>query len=231
MGVARKVPRRASDHPRRRAAVAGRRSTLRAGASPCWQQPRAIPTLKQAMIKATTEAEEQLVKPLFQFRNYGQQLPHNWSTIANEVRVRNRLFHAHGRCEIEHPGQFAERNEIFLPGPRCIGRAAQQRQPLHRDLREGSDAAGQRLLVAIDLQRAPFLRRQPDQPLLGRHQEQRPQAFPRRFAYNLRAARCAGGRRTARQLAASAEGGFFPLCPRLLAEGGSPRTARGHRLP
>ena len=24
------------------------------------------------------------MKPLFQFRNYGQQLPHNWSTISNE---------------------------------------------------------------------------------------------------------------------------------------------------
>jgi hypothetical protein len=24
------------------------------------------------------------VTPLFQFRNYGQQLPHHWSTISNE---------------------------------------------------------------------------------------------------------------------------------------------------
>lgn len=42
------------------------------------------PKLKQAMTEAAREAEEKLVKPLFQFRNYGQQLPHNWSTIANE---------------------------------------------------------------------------------------------------------------------------------------------------
>jgi hypothetical protein len=41
------------------------------------------PKLKAAMIKAAVEADEQLVKPLLQFRNYGQQLPHNWSTIAN----------------------------------------------------------------------------------------------------------------------------------------------------
>lgn len=41
------------------------------------------PKLKPLLIKAATEAEEQLVKPLLQFRNYGQQLPHNWSTIAN----------------------------------------------------------------------------------------------------------------------------------------------------
>jgi hypothetical protein len=43
------------------------------------------PRLKQAMTEAAKEAEERLVKPLFQFRNYGQQLPHNWSTISNEA--------------------------------------------------------------------------------------------------------------------------------------------------
>lgn len=42
------------------------------------------PTLKPALIKAATEADEQLVEPLFQFRNWGQQLPHHWSTISNE---------------------------------------------------------------------------------------------------------------------------------------------------
>ena len=30
------------------------------------------------------ESDELLVTPLFQFRNYGQQLPHYWSTISNE---------------------------------------------------------------------------------------------------------------------------------------------------
>jgi hypothetical protein len=42
------------------------------------------PAIKQAMIEGAREADEKLVKPLFQFRNYGQQLPHNWSTISNE---------------------------------------------------------------------------------------------------------------------------------------------------
>jgi hypothetical protein len=45
----------------------------------------ADPKLKTAMEKAAAEADEQLVKPLFQFRNYGQQLPHNWTTISNEA--------------------------------------------------------------------------------------------------------------------------------------------------
>ncbi|TPM95239.1 DUF1254 domain-containing protein [Mesorhizobium sp. B2-1-3A] len=42
------------------------------------------PKMKQAMIDAAKDAEEKLVTPLFQFRNYGQQLPHHWSTISNE---------------------------------------------------------------------------------------------------------------------------------------------------
>jgi hypothetical protein len=42
------------------------------------------PAIKQAMIEGAKEADEKLVKPLFHFRNYGQQLPHNWSTISNE---------------------------------------------------------------------------------------------------------------------------------------------------
>ena len=43
------------------------------------------PTLKAAMTDGAKEADEKLVKPLFQFRNYGQQLPHHWSTISNEA--------------------------------------------------------------------------------------------------------------------------------------------------
>jgi hypothetical protein len=42
------------------------------------------PKLKQAMTEGAKQADEFLVKPLFQFRNYGQQLPANWSTISNE---------------------------------------------------------------------------------------------------------------------------------------------------
>ena len=45
---------------------------------------QADPAIKQAMIDGAKEAEATLVTPLFQFRNYGQQLPHHWSTISNE---------------------------------------------------------------------------------------------------------------------------------------------------
>ena len=46
---------------------------------------KADPQIKQAMTQGAQEAEEELVEPLFQFRNYGQQLPHHWSTISNEA--------------------------------------------------------------------------------------------------------------------------------------------------
>ena len=42
------------------------------------------PKIRQAMLDGAKDADEKLVKPLFQFRNYGQQLPHHWSTISNE---------------------------------------------------------------------------------------------------------------------------------------------------
>lgn len=41
--------------------------------------------LKAAFTAGAKESDELLVKPLFQFRNYGQQLPHYWSTISNEA--------------------------------------------------------------------------------------------------------------------------------------------------
>jgi len=41
------------------------------------------PALKSAMIKAAEETEEQLITPLLQFRNWGEQLLYNWSTISN----------------------------------------------------------------------------------------------------------------------------------------------------
>ena len=46
---------------------------------------KADPKLKDAMTKAAAEADVQLVKPLFEFRNYGLQLPHHWSTTTNNA--------------------------------------------------------------------------------------------------------------------------------------------------
>ncbi len=42
------------------------------------------PSLKAPMIAAAAEVEQQVVRPLFEFRNYGEQRPDHWSTISNE---------------------------------------------------------------------------------------------------------------------------------------------------
>jgi hypothetical protein len=42
------------------------------------------PSLKESMVRAVAEVEAQVIAPLFEFRNYGQQLAHHWSTISNE---------------------------------------------------------------------------------------------------------------------------------------------------
>ena len=39
--------------------------------------------IKQVLTQAALDADKDLVKPLFEFRNWGLQLPHNWSTQVN----------------------------------------------------------------------------------------------------------------------------------------------------
>jgi len=41
------------------------------------------PALKQAMIDEARKTDAEVIDPLLQFRNYGLQLPHHWSTVSN----------------------------------------------------------------------------------------------------------------------------------------------------
>lgn len=41
------------------------------------------PKIKAAIVEAAKEADEEIVAPLFEFRNYGIQLPYHWSTVRN----------------------------------------------------------------------------------------------------------------------------------------------------
>jgi hypothetical protein len=45
----------------------------------------ADPKLKALLKQTAQEAEEELLKPLFQFHNYGIPLPHNWTTLNNNA--------------------------------------------------------------------------------------------------------------------------------------------------
>lgn len=50
------------------------------------------PALKQAMIDEAEKADRELVDPLLQFRNWGVNLPHYWSTIINGARFGTDYF-------------------------------------------------------------------------------------------------------------------------------------------
>ena len=41
------------------------------------------PRIKQVLTQAGSEAEKELIQPLFEFRNWGLQLPYHWSTQVN----------------------------------------------------------------------------------------------------------------------------------------------------
>ncbi|MEN0105487.1 MAG: DUF1254 domain-containing protein [Pseudomonas sp.] len=44
---------------------------------------QADPALKQAAIDEAKKTDSEVIDPLLQFRNYGLQLPHHWSTVSN----------------------------------------------------------------------------------------------------------------------------------------------------
>ncbi len=116
------------------------------------------PALKDAMIKAAAEADEQLVTPLFQFRNYGEQLPHNWSTISNEAAFGTDYFTrtavAKSNILVNSPNETKYFYQDFDADAARLNGANRYTVTFAK----GSDAAGQRLLVAHALQRASFLR-------------------------------------------------------------------------
>src|SRR5262245_18421491 len=43
------------------------------------------PALKAAMMDEATQTDNELVGPLLQFRNWGEQLPHHWSMTSNNA--------------------------------------------------------------------------------------------------------------------------------------------------
>ena len=106
------------------------------------------PALKNAVIDEATKTEKEMVAPLLQFRSWGLQLPFNWSTTSNNAAFGTDTFTRTAVAKSNILVNAPVGNEIFLSGPRCVRGAAQQRQSLHRDLRQGSNPASGRLLVA-----------------------------------------------------------------------------------
>ena len=110
----------------------------------------AVKTL--TIVEAAREAEEELVNPLFQFRNYGQRLRHHWSTISFGTDYFTRTAVAKSNILVNSPDE----TKYFYQDLDETG-AAQQRQKVYGYLPQGWHVAGEWLLVALNLQRAPFL--------------------------------------------------------------------------
>jgi len=52
----------------------------------------ADPRVKEVLVKAAAAADKEVVDPLFQFRNYGLQLPAHWSTVDNGAQFKADYF-------------------------------------------------------------------------------------------------------------------------------------------
>lgn len=57
-----------------------------------WEAANQDPKLKQALQQALVEADKELVKPLFEFRNWGIPLPNNWTTQNNGAQFGTDYF-------------------------------------------------------------------------------------------------------------------------------------------
>lgn len=57
-----------------------------------WAAAGADPKLKQALVQGATVADNELVTPLFEFRNYGLPLPSNWTTQNNGAKFGTDYF-------------------------------------------------------------------------------------------------------------------------------------------
>ena len=176
------------------------------------------PALKPAVIKAAAEADDaarQAAVPV------SQLWPAASAPLVDDLQrgcVRHRLLHPHGGGEVKHPGQLAERDEVFLSGPRCIRCAAQRRQQLHCDLPEGADAPVNGFWsLTLYNEHHFFVPNELNRYSLG-HQEQNVEAERGRLAH----VPCAGGLAAAgaaRQLAAvTKRRRLLAVCPCLLAE-------------
>ncbi len=116
------------------------------------------PKLKAAMIEAAMEADEKLVKPLFEFRNYGQQLPHHWSTISNEAAFGTDYF----------TRTAVAKSNIFVNAPietkyfyQDLDESGERLHGANRytvTFAKGRDTTGQRILVSDAVQSAPLFR-------------------------------------------------------------------------
>jgi hypothetical protein len=162
-------------------------------------------SLKKAMINEATTVEKGVIAPLLQFRDWGVQLPNNWSAVSNPAHFGTDYFARTAVARSNILGERARRDEVSVPGSRCRRRPSERRQALRRDVRQRPNTAGVWILVAHPVRRTPLLRAERHEPVLLGHEEQGSQDERGWFDDDLRASRSAA-RRAAHQLAAGPKG-------------------------
>jgi hypothetical protein len=98
---------------------------------------QADPKIKAAIIDEAKKTQEDLIEPLLQFRNYGIPAAAQLDDGHQRRKVRHGLLHPNGSGPIEHLREQAQRGEILLPGPRCLGWTPQWRESVSSDLCQG----------------------------------------------------------------------------------------------
>jgi len=88
-------------------------------------------TLCKVLKDAAAEADETLVKPLLQFRNFGIPLPDNWTTVINSAEFGTDYY---TRTAVAKSNIFSARDALFLLGPRYARRAAHWYRAIHHHL-------------------------------------------------------------------------------------------------
>jgi hypothetical protein len=174
------------------------------------------PRFKKVLTDAATSDEDDLVEPLFQFRNYGLPLAHNWTTQSNGAMLGidyyTRTAVAKSNILVNKPHE----TKYFSQDLDSSGARLNGKNSYTVTFAKGPGAAGQGLLVAEALQRASLLPSTRTEAVLAGHQEQDAPVRSRWVADGLRLSDAAGCGTTL-ELAAIAGGRVLPLRAGVLA--------------
>ena len=180
------------------------------------------PKVKAAFTAGTKESDELVVKPLFQFRNCGQQLPHYWSTISkNPPSARTAIRAPPSPSPTSWSTRPTRPNTIIRTSthPARLNSANRYTVTFPKD---GTPPVYGFWSLSIYNEHHFFVANVINRFSVGTKNKDL-KLQHRRFAHDLRTGRRAERCGPARQLDARAPGRLFPLRARLLAEGGGYR--------
>ena len=159
-----------------------------------WDAAAKNPETKKALVESFIAADEELVKPWFQFQYNGRVVGNGWTVPANAsawgTDYLNRTAVSKSSMYSEHIGGDA----IQPARARCGRETVRRQQLLHHHVSKRADPARQGLLVVDALQRPEVLSPESAESILARHEEQDAEIRARRLAHALSRREVAGHR-------------------------------------